>query len=97
MTNTMGVNISMRIIADYLGLPDVSLSESPLRITGMRLLTESLASYSPELVYAGTASDVFSDENLAESSIVLHERTIIIVPGKNVKELSNDLFACFEY
>ena len=97
MPNTIVMNISMRIIADYLGLPDVSLSGSPLGITGMRLLTESLASYSPELVYVGSASDIFPGESLAGSCILLNEKNMIIVPGKNAGELSNDLFSCFEY
>jgi hypothetical protein len=97
MPNTRGMNISIQIIADYLGLSDVSLSESPLRITGMRLLTESLASYSPELVYVGAASDVFSDRSLEGSCLLLNEKNILIVPGKNAEDLSNDLFACFEY
>jgi hypothetical protein len=94
--NTIDMNISMQIIADYLGLSDASLAESPLRITGMRLLTESLASYSPELVYVGTTSDVFSDRSLEGSCLLLNEKNLLIVPGKNVEELSNDLFACFE-
>jgi hypothetical protein len=64
---------------------------------GMRLLTESLASYSPELVYVGPASDIFSDTHLAESCVLLNEKNMIIVPGKNAEELSNDLLACFEY
>jgi hypothetical protein len=95
--NTGNMNISIQIIADYLGLSDASLPESPLRITGMRLLTESLASYSPELVYVGTASDISSDGGLAESCALLNEKNIIIVPDKNAEELSNDLLACFEY
>ncbi|MDR1250216.1 MAG: helix-turn-helix domain-containing protein [Treponema sp.] len=87
----------MWIIADYLGLSGASLSESPLRIAGMRLLTESLESYSPELVYVGAASDIFSDKSLVESCVLLNGKNIVIVPGKNTEELSNDLFACFEY
>jgi hypothetical protein len=97
MTNTIGMDLSIQIIADYLGLSDTSLPESPLRITGMRLLTESLALYSPELVYVGAASDFFSGESLAGNCILLSEKNIIIVPGKSAEELSNDLFACFEY
>jgi hypothetical protein len=63
----------------------------------MRLLTESLESHSPGFVYVGAASDFFSDERLTKSSVLLDEETIIIVPGKNAVELSNDLLACFEY
>jgi hypothetical protein len=87
----------MRVIADYLGLRDAALSECPLQITGMRILTESLAEYSPELVYIGNASEIFYDENLSKNCVLLNEKNMIIVSNKSVGEISNELFSCFEY
>lgn len=87
----------MRIIADYLGLRNAALPECPPQITGMRILTESLAKYSPELVYIGNASEIFYDENLSKSCVLLNGKNIIIVSNKNTEEISNELFSCFEY
>jgi hypothetical protein len=91
------MTLSMRIIADYLGLRNAVLPECPPQITGMRILTESLAKYSPELVYIGNASEIFYDENLSKSCVLLNGENIIIVSNKNTEEISNELFSCFEY
>lgn len=93
------MKLSMWILADRLS-HDVSrldINDGSATISGTRFFSEKLSEFTPEYVYIGKGSDVFTDPDYDNTIILMHGYDLMFIEDQSVETVLNDVLATFEF
>lgn len=92
------MRVNMSVLADWLSQytiqRDIKHGINPIQ--GMRFFMGDLPEIQREFVYVGRAIDVFADQKLRDSVLLLNEYDIIFVHGETMETVINSLLACMD-
>lgn len=93
------MKLSMSLIAKYLDHyhPQCDLRDEAREIRGVRFLSDSRLSLSPEYAYIGRADQYFSDKQYAGACLITGGKSRILCYDCDYEELLNDLLSAFEF
>lgn len=94
------MKISMWMIVEKLEKyqPKYSIVDGTACITGVRFISnEETTSFQPQYVYLGIDNSVPYPYDSAESAVLCNGQDMIVLQGRDVNEILNDLLAVFEF
>lgn len=93
------MKLSMWILADRLShdITRLNISDGSGKISGIRFFSEELSAFSPEYVYIGRGSDVFTGPDYDNTVILVHGYDLMFIEDQSVEAVLNDVLSAFDF
>jgi hypothetical protein len=91
--------LTMQILANKLNLWEIpdEFGKHGGEIAGIRFFDYSVTAFSQDHLYIGNASEYFFSAIYQDAVLLAHKSDLLVVYGKTVEEISNEVFSIFEY
>lgn len=93
------MKLSMSLLAWYLRdqNPVCQIQDDNLCIRGLRFVMDDIDTMQPEYAYFGQGSNFFTDQQYAETYLVVNHRSILLFKDADFNMLLNALLSAFDY
>lgn len=94
------MKLSMWILADTFSKKYElrhDIRDKDAEISGVRFISEELSELSPEYVYIGKCSEVFSDPDYETTVILVHGHDLMFIEDQSAEDILNETLAAFDY